>query len=148
MAISTPTSHARSCPIVTFPSLSPPQPAKSKENGKKKRRKHAVNEDQLDEDLDEDMAEDSDSDEEGGAGAEDEDSPESRKLEQAYLLKGLQAAQLADLVDATASSAAQRASLTRLELDIDKTLLQLLAIECREGEDRGMRALELSHAHA
>jgi chromosome transmission fidelity protein 4 len=30
-----------------------------------------------------------------------------------------------------------------LELDIDKTLLQYLAIECREGEDRGMRALEV-----
>ena len=26
---------------------------------------------------------------------------------------------------------------------MDKTLLQMLAVECREGEDRGMKALEL-----
>jgi chromosome transmission fidelity protein 4 len=68
---------------------------------------------------------------------------ESRTLEQDYLLKGIQAAQLADLVDSTTSSASQRAALSRLELDIDKTLLKLLAIECREGEERGMRALEV-----
>lgn len=48
-------------------------------------------------------------------------------------------------MDATQGSGshAQRSALARLELDIDKTLLQYLAIECREGEDRGMRALEL-----
>jgi chromosome transmission fidelity protein 4 len=78
---------------------------------------------------------------------EDRDDPtstkESRALEQSFLLKGLQAAQLADLVEATKSTANQRAALSRLELDIDKTLLQLLAIECREGEERGMRALEV-----
>lgn len=68
---------------------------------------------------------------------------EGRALEQNYLLKGLQAAQMADLVDSTAAGGGQRAALARLELDIDKTLLQLLAIECREGEERGMRALEV-----
>ncbi|KAK4455645.1 WD40-repeat-containing domain protein [Podospora aff. communis PSN243] len=68
---------------------------------------------------------------------------ESRTLEQDYLLKGLQASQLADLVDSTTSTASQRAALSRLELEIDKTLLKLLAIECREGEERGMRALEV-----
>ncbi|KAJ4306961.1 DNA polymerase alpha accessory factor Mcl1 [Collariella sp. IMI 366227] len=41
-------------------------------------------------------------------------------------------------------NASQRALLARLELDIDKALLQMLAIECREGgEERGMRALEV-----
>lgn len=68
---------------------------------------------------------------------------EGRALEQNYLLKGLQAAQMADLVDSTAAGGGQRSALARLELDIDKTLLQLLAIECREGEERGMRALEV-----
>ncbi|KAF3025800.1 hypothetical protein E8E14_014614 [Neopestalotiopsis sp. 37M] len=70
---------------------------------------------------------------------------ETRKLEQTYLLKGIFAAQLQDSVDATQGSGShtQRSTLARLELDIDKTLLQYLAIECREGEDRGMRALEL-----
>ena len=74
---------------------------------------------------------------------EDEEA-ESRRLQQDFALKGVQAAQLRDLVDATAgSSHAQRSLLSRLELDIDKTLLQLLAVECREGEERGMRALEM-----
>ncbi len=41
-------------------------------------------------------------------------------------------------------SASQRALLARLALDVDKTLLQMLAVECREGgEERGMRALEV-----
>jgi chromosome transmission fidelity protein 4 len=73
----------------------------------------------------------------------EEDESETRKLEQAYLLKGIFASQLQDLVDSSSGSHAQRSTLARLELDIDKTLLQYLAIECREGEDRGMRALEI-----
>ncbi|KAK3344405.1 WD40-repeat-containing domain protein [Lasiosphaeria hispida] len=109
----------------------------------KKSRKNAL-EAELDDDIDMDGESSSEGEveldnEEGENGA----APESRPLEQNYLLKGLQAAQLADLVDATTSSADQRAALARLELDIDKTLLQLLAIECREGEERGMRALEV-----
>lgn len=76
-------------------------------------------------------------------GEEEETVSESRKLEQAFLLRDIQAAQMTDLVEATTSTHAQRSALTRLEVEIDKTLLQLLAIECREGEDRGMRALEM-----
>ncbi|KAK0651410.1 WD40-repeat-containing domain protein [Cercophora newfieldiana] len=101
---------------------------------------------ELDDDADVDMdgGEASSSEEEVEDEAEgDGVSKESRNLEQNYLLKGLQAAQLADLLDATTSNTSQRAALSRLELDIDKTLLQLLAIECREGEERGMRALEV-----
>ncbi|KAI5864257.1 WD40 repeat-like protein [Durotheca rogersii] len=75
---------------------------------------------------------------------EDEGESETRKLEQQYLLRGVAAAQLRDLIESTGGGGhAQRSSLARLELEIDKTLLQFLAIECREGEDRGMRALEL-----
>ncbi|XXG97719.1 hypothetical protein Hte_004028 [Hypoxylon texense] len=78
--------------------------------------------------------------------ADDDDESETRRLEQQYLLKGIEAAQLQDLVESSSSSSgnsAQRSGLARLELEIDKTLLQFLAVECREGEDRGMRALEL-----
>lgn len=74
---------------------------------------------------------------------EEEEGAETKKLEQQFLLKGVQAAQLRDLVDATSGSHAQRSLLSRIELEIDKTLLQLLAVECREGEERGMRALEM-----
>jgi chromosome transmission fidelity protein 4 len=81
-------------------------------------------------------------DEDGTPEPEDHES-ETRKLEQQYLLKGIAAAQLSDLLESSSGGSAQRSALARLELDIDKTLLQYLAIECREGEDRGMRALEL-----
>lgn len=73
---------------------------------------------------------------------------EARKLEQQFLLNTLSAAQLRDsagdeLQTPVGGRHAQRSALARLELEVDKTLLQLLAAECREGEERGMRALEL-----
>lgn len=84
---------------------------------------------------DEDAEEDDDDDVEA----------ESRRLHQQYLLATLRASQLRDLAEASSrdSTHSQRAALARLELEADKTLLQLLAVECREGEDRGMRALEM-----
>ncbi|RYP89366.1 hypothetical protein DL770_004428 [Monosporascus sp. CRB-9-2] len=83
--------------------------------------------------------------EDGTPEPEDGEESETRRLEQQYLLKGIAAAQLQDFLDHSTSSGshAERSNLARLELEIDKTLLQYLAVECREGEDRGMRALEL-----
>ncbi|KAF3766322.1 WD40 repeat-like protein [Cryphonectria parasitica EP155] len=89
--------------------------------------------------TDDAAAEDSD----GDMDVDDSGNSESRKLEQQFMLRGIQAAQMADLVEATTSTHAQRSALARLEVEIDKTLLQLLAGECREGEERGMRALEM-----
>ncbi|KAF5569673.1 chromosome transmission fidelity 4 [Fusarium phyllophilum] len=74
---------------------------------------------------------------------ENDGSSETRKLEQQFMLHNVKAAQLRDLMEATSGSHTLRSQLSRLELDIDKTLLQLLAVECREGEERGMRALEM-----
>ncbi|KAH8175499.1 minichromosome loss protein, mcl1, middle region domain-containing protein [Sarocladium implicatum] len=85
--------------------------------------------------TDDDAMEDDEEEEEAGA--------ETKNLEQAYMLKGIQTSQLRDLVDSTSGSHTQRSLLARLELEMDKTLLQLLAVECREGEERGMRALEM-----
>lgn len=68
---------------------------------------------------------------------------EREKLEESFVQKTLDAALMADLVDATSSTHTQRSELARKELEVDKTLLQLLAVECREGEERGMKALEL-----
>ncbi len=59
------------------------------------------------------------------------------------MLKGIQQRSSQTWLDSTTASFEHRATLSRLELEIDKTLLQLLAVECREGEERGMRALEL-----
>jgi chromosome transmission fidelity protein 4 len=89
------------------------------------------------------------SDEEMLSSHEPDDEPptaesESLTLTQSYLQKSLLTAQLTDLLSSTRSTASQRAALARLQVDIDKTLLQMLAIECREGgEERGMRALEV-----
>ncbi len=107
---------------------------------KKKARKSKNDADLGDVDMDMDG---SSSEEDVAADGDGDGDAESRPLEQEYLLKGLQAAQLSDFLEATASTAGQRAALARLELEIDKTLLKLLNIECREGEDRGMRALEI-----
>ncbi|KAH7347699.1 WD40-repeat-containing domain protein [Plectosphaerella cucumerina] len=73
---------------------------------------------------------------------------EARKLEQAFLLGTVAAAQLRDaaadeLHAPEGGRHASRSALARMELEVDKTLLQLLAAECREGEERGMRALEM-----
>ncbi|ROT42343.1 minichromosome loss protein [Sodiomyces alkalinus F11] len=79
---------------------------------------------------------------------DDPDAAETRKLEQDFLLRTLEAAQLRDAVEddgdgASGGRHSQRSALARLELELDKTLLQLLAAECRAGEERGMRALEM-----
>lgn len=79
---------------------------------------------------------------------EDDDEPlddagELRKLESDYALRSILTAQEQDLIESTKSTHAQRTALARMEIDIDKTLLQMLAAECREGEERGMRALEI-----
>lgn len=111
----------------SVPLTSGPPKAKSRANGG-------------DEDMDDDHDEE---DPFKGADGEDEEASESRKLEQQFMLRGIQAAQVQDLVESTSGSHAQRTALARIEIEIDKALLQLLAIECREGEERGMRALEM-----
>ncbi|KAH6850858.1 WD40-repeat-containing domain protein [Chaetomium sp. MPI-CAGE-AT-0009] len=107
---------------------------------KKKKTKPPKNPTNLGDDLDEDMLSADEPPSRGG-------DAEMVALTQTYLQKSVHAAQLADQVasgSASASTASQRARLARLQLDVDKALLQMLAVECREGgEDRGMRALEM-----
>jgi chromosome transmission fidelity protein 4 len=88
------------------------------------------------------------SEDEADQDADDDQSPEDKEIQsllQSFLLQSLLAAQHRDLVSSLARpSASHRARLARLDLDADKTLLQLLAAECRAGgEERGMRALEV-----
>ncbi|KAI9742420.1 MAG: hypothetical protein M1818_003954 [Claussenomyces sp. TS43310] len=84
-----------------------------------------------------DVSDGVDADEETEAGDERE------RLEEAFVRRTLDVALMVDLVESTASSHSQRTELARRQIDIDKALLQLLAVECREGEERGMKALEL-----
>jgi chromosome transmission fidelity protein 4 len=68
---------------------------------------------------------------------------EAHKLEHAYVLNSVLATLLEDLVETTHASHTQRLELSKRELEGDKALLQLLAAECIQGEERGMKALEI-----
>ena len=77
---------------------------------------------------------------------EDEDSVlrnPGEKLEEAFVRQNILLSLFQDLISSTNATSSQRAELARKEVEIDKTLLQMLAVECREGEERGMKALEL-----
>ncbi|PLB45388.1 chromosome segregation protein [Aspergillus steynii IBT 23096] len=68
---------------------------------------------------------------------------EGAQLEEAFVRGNVMLSLFQDVLTSTNATASQRAELTRKELELDKVLLQLLAVECREGEERGMKALEL-----
>lgn len=66
------------------------------------------------------------------------------RLEESYLRTSILMSLLEDSVSSSSSSSStSRSEIARLSLEADKALLQLLAVECREGEERGMKALEV-----
>lgn len=77
----------------------------------------------------------------------------TQRLESAYLLLSVQSSLLADQLShlqETSSGGvknstinALHSSLIRTDLDVDKTLLQLIAQECLVSEETGMKALEM-----
>lgn len=75
-----------------------------------------------------------------GAGAA---ATETQRLEEAFLRASVLHSLLEDLAAGTRAGHAQRVELGRRALDADKALLQLLAAECRDGEERGAKALEI-----
>ncbi|KAL9094146.1 MAG: hypothetical protein Q9165_003561 [Trypethelium subeluteriae] len=68
---------------------------------------------------------------------------EKQTLEESFVRNSVILSLLEDVVNITNASHSQRSELARRELEVDKVLLQLLAAECREGEDKGMKALEI-----
>lgn len=74
---------------------------------------------------------------------EDSTAMEGPTLEETFVRSSLMHSLLEDLVSATNATHGQRTELSRREIEVDKALLQLLNVECREGEDRGMKALEI-----
>ncbi|KAL8646229.1 MAG: hypothetical protein Q9210_006255 [Variospora velana] len=68
---------------------------------------------------------------------------EGPRLEESFVRSSLMLSLLDDLISATHASHSQRTELSRREMEVDKMLLQLLNVECREGEERGMKALEI-----
>lgn len=84
-----------------------------------------------------------DDNEVGSASSTKKGESEQQRLEQALILSNTLHTQLSETVSLTRPSAHQKQSLTELEVQIDRTLLQLLGQECLAGEDRGMKALEI-----
>ena len=76
-------------------------------------------------------------------GGENTAGAEGPRLEETFVRSSLLLSLSEDLVAVTNATHSQRAELSRREIEVDKVLLQLLNIECREGEERGMKALEI-----
>ena len=68
---------------------------------------------------------------------------EGPRLEETFVRNSLLFSLLEDLLSSTNATHTQRTELSRREIEVDKSLLQLLNVECREGEERGMKALEI-----
>jgi len=75
---------------------------------------------------------------------EDKEVRHQKGIEEQFVRNALQHSLHQDLVDNTNATRAQKAEGPVLELQLDKLLLQLVAIECREGEAHGMKALEIA----
>ena len=83
----------------------------------------------------------------GGSEGEDIDVEETNasagiRLEEAYVRSSTMLSLATDVAANTDTHSARTEVLHR-EVAVDKLLLQLVAVECREGEDRGMKALEV-----
>ncbi|KAK5105742.1 hypothetical protein LTR62_002191 [Meristemomyces frigidus] len=75
---------------------------------------------------------------------EDKELAHQKGLEEQFVRASLQHSLQRDLVENTNASSAQKAEVSMMERGVDKVLLQMLAAECREGEERGMKALEIA----
>lgn len=67
------------------------------------------------------------------------------RLEEAFVRSSVLLGLMDDVVQGLGERAghAVKTEVVKREIDVDKILLQLLAVECREGDDRGMKALEI-----
>ncbi|KAF2770746.1 WD40 repeat-like protein [Teratosphaeria nubilosa] len=81
---------------------------------------------------------------EGVEADEDREAAHQRGLEEGYVRTSLFHSLHQDLLENTNATSAQKNEAVVLEREVDKVLLQLLAAECREGEERGMKALEVA----
>ena len=76
--------------------------------------------------------------------AEDPETAHQRSLEEQLVRASLRHSLAQDVVEHTRATHTQKSEVAALEREVDKVLLQLLAAECREGEERGMKALEIA----
>jgi len=83
--------------------------------------------------------------EKGEEGEEETNAAASVRLEEAFVRSSVLLELVDDMVQGLGERARheQKTEVMKREIDVDKILLQLLAVECREGEERGMKALEI-----
>ncbi|KIX99253.1 uncharacterized protein Z520_04829 [Fonsecaea multimorphosa CBS 102226] len=76
---------------------------------------------------------------------EESNAAAAARLEEAFVRSSVILGLLDDHVQSLDQrvSHSQKTEVVRREVEVDKILLQLLAVECREGEERGMKALEI-----
>ncbi|KAK7514923.1 WD40-repeat-containing domain protein [Phyllosticta citriasiana] len=104
---------------------------------KEKERRRQRDPDAMDDSAASSASENDDNDE------DDNGLSETQSLESTHLLHSLLHSLHAAQQRTTHATSSQRAALARSEVELDKLLLQLLAAECREGEHRGMKGLEV-----
>lgn len=79
---------------------------------------------------------------EDGEGGESNEQAAMR-LEESFVRASILLSLLSDQTTSGQRDREKQTFLARQELEHDKLLLQLLAVECRAGEERGMKALEI-----
>lgn len=67
-----------------------------------------------------------------------------RGLEEQFVRSSIMYSLMRDLVENTNATTLQKAEVGSMEREVDKALLQLLAAECRAGDEHGMKALEIA----
>ncbi|EME85634.1 uncharacterized protein MYCFIDRAFT_52898 [Pseudocercospora fijiensis CIRAD86] len=75
---------------------------------------------------------------------DDKELAHQRGLEEQYVRSSIMYSLMRDLVDNTNATSAQKVQVGSMEREVDKALLQLLAAECRAGDEHGMKALEIA----
>ena len=83
-------------------------------------------------------------DEDDNEGARDREVRESARLDELYVRSSLLHSLFEDALGSTRATRTQEVELGRMEVEVDKSLLQLLNVECRDGDERGMKALEIA----
>ena len=75
---------------------------------------------------------------------DDKELAHQRGLEEQYVRTSIMYSLMRDLVDNTNATSSQKVQVGSMEREVDKALLQLLAAECRAGDEHGMKALEIA----
>lgn len=80
---------------------------------------------------------------EGDDGEVEREQSDQQRIEEVFVRSSVMHALQSDTISVTRATPSQRHALAALEGNVNKSLLQLLALECLAGEEHGMKALEI-----